>query len=93
VVKRNAAGLARSLKAMADRLGPEHEALVAAARGLAEAVDTDPANASLWREYRAAIADLIEAGGTGGPSDEAAAFLGIIRTPAMPAPVGHPTHN
>lgn len=33
-------------------------AVVQLVRSLADAVDAEPTNASLWREYRAAIADL-----------------------------------
>lgn len=37
----------------AGRLEAADEAIVVAARSLADAVDADPGNASLWREYRA----------------------------------------
>lgn len=92
-MKRNAAGLERSLKALRDRLSPDHDALVAAARGLAIAVDADPGNASLWREYRAAIATLIEVGADGDTDDDAAAFIGTLRTPTMSAQMGNSSHN
>lgn len=51
-----------TLKALRDggRLEPIDEARVAALLTLAAAVDDDPANASLWREYRAAEATLRE---------------------------------
>lgn len=50
------------LKALRDsgRLEPIDEARVAALLSLAAAVDNDPANASLWREYRAAEVTLRE---------------------------------
>jgi len=92
-VKRNAAGLERTLKALKSRLPDEADALIAAARGLANAVDTEPANASLWREYRASIAALIEAGANDDPDDDTAAFFGSIRTPSVPAKMGDPSHN
>ena len=45
---------------LAGKLGQVDEARVSAARGLAAAVDNDPGNVSLWREYRAAEAALRE---------------------------------
>ena len=50
------------LAAMEDlgRLNQIDRARVVALRSLAEAVDRDPGNASLWREYRAAEAALRE---------------------------------
>lgn len=72
----NAEALERTLVAMkaSDAITEEHAALVAAAQHLADVVDTDPGNASLWKEYRAALASLMEVAG-GGIDDEAAAFL------------------
>lgn len=40
-------------------------ALIQLARSLADAVDRDPNNATLWREYRLAIADLTKHEGQG----------------------------
>ena len=37
---------------------PVHAATLGHARGLATAVDADPSNGALWREYRAALKDL-----------------------------------
>ncbi len=54
----NAAAVEVTLAAL--ELGPEHQALEVAARSLAEAVDDNPDNASLWREYRQALATLDE---------------------------------
>ena len=50
------------LEAMRDlgRINPIDEARVVTLVSLAEAVDRDPGNASLWREYRAAEAALRE---------------------------------
>ena len=76
----NAAGLERTLKALGDRLDEDDEALVALARGLATAVDTDPGNAALWREYRAAVTALTLAGADR-VDDDTRDFLLTIRTP------------
>lgn len=43
-----------------DVLRDVHAAMVESAVGLARAVDVDPHNAALWREYRAAVRDLKE---------------------------------
>ncbi len=92
-MRRNAAGLERTLKALKPRLPPDAEALIAAARGLAIAVDGAPDNASLWREYRAAIAELIEAGVNDDPDADTAAFLGTVRTPTVRTQVGNSANN
>lgn len=47
------------------RLEQIDSARVAAARALADAVDADPGNASLWREYRAALESLRQIGSDG----------------------------
>lgn len=72
----NAKALERTLRALrdSDALTDEHAALVAAAQHLAAVVDAEPGNASLWKEYRAALASLMEVAG-GGIDDEAAEFL------------------
>jgi predicted dehydrogenase len=66
------------------RLTDTHAAAIDLARGLADAVTIDSANASLWREYRAAVASLMEADGDRNDDDETQAFLVAVR-----APVGH----
>jgi hypothetical protein len=48
-------------------------ARLVAAQALADAVDSEPTNASLWREYRAALETLRQAGDNG--TDEFAALL------------------
>jgi len=78
-----AAGLERTLKAGADRLTPEHEALVALDRGLAAAVDSDPGNAALWREYRAAVSTIAVVVADDDVDDDTARFLFTIRTPGL----------
>lgn len=60
------------------RLEKVDSALVAAARSLADAVDLDPANASLWREYRAAENDLRGIGGE--VDDELTQAIADLRT-------------
>ncbi len=77
----NAAGLERTIKAMAGRLDDTNEALLALARGLAAAVDVDPDNAALWREYRAAVTALSEVGTDSDVDDDTQAFLLALRTP------------
>ena len=60
-------------------LAPHHEALVQLALSLAGAVDAEPDNASLWREYRGAVTDLARL-----VRDEGDAFadlIGRLRTP------------
>jgi len=70
------------------RLGPDAEALVAVAQGLASAVDRQPDTAALWREYRAAVLALLSAGDVGDADDDAQEWLVSIRTPGVRAAVG-----
>lgn len=86
----NEQGLERTLKALSVRLDEDDEALVALARGLAAAVDADPANAALWREYRAAVTALSLAGADK-VDDDTAEFLLSIRTPR--ASLGDPADS
>ena len=79
----NVAGLERTIKAMKARLEEDDEALVALARGLAAAVDAEPGNAALWREYRAAVMALSQAGADGDIDDDTKAFMFTIRTPGL----------
>lgn len=53
------------------------EALVALTEGLAAAIESDPDNAALWREYRAALATLMAFEGDG--DDETKRFLLEVR--------------
>jgi hypothetical protein len=85
----NALGLERTLKALATHLEGTDEALVALARGLAAAVDAEPGNAALWREYRAAVAALSELGADD-TDDDTRDFLLSIRTPGLRTKVGNP---
>ena len=55
-------------------------ALVELCRSLARAVDVDPSNAALFREYRASLDDLREAASRG-TDDDTAEFLISIQTP------------
>jgi hypothetical protein len=61
---RNRRAVAETVRALtsAGRLEPIDRAVVVAAEALADAVDASPDNASLWREFRAALADLREVG-------------------------------
>lgn len=88
----NVAGLERTLRALEARLGDEHEALVALARGLAAAVDVAPESAALWREYRAAVAALSEAGAAGDVDDDTQSFLRSMRVPVS-SKVGDPKNS
>ena len=57
---RNRTAVEATIKALTDhgKIAQVDEALVAIVRTLADAVDSDPLNASLWREFRAAQSDL-----------------------------------
>lgn len=65
----------------AKRLEPEHEALAVMVQRMARAVDSDPENDKLWREYRQGVAMLLEAAAGGETGDEFEAFLLKVRTP------------
>jgi hypothetical protein len=60
-------------------LGPEYSALVAAAEGVAAALDEYPARAMLWAEYRPLLLDLLGAG-EAEDHDGAVALLELVRT-------------
>jgi hypothetical protein len=91
VTSPNTAGLAKTLRHLraAGKLRDEHAAGVALAKALAAAVDADPCrdcgagqNAALWREYRAAVTDLLREVGAGDDLDaETAHFRVTIQTP------------
>lgn len=86
----NATGLEKTLKALtsAGRLEDADQALVALARCLATAVDAEPENAALAREYRAALATLL-ASGSDNIDDDARDFLLEIRTPGLRPKMGN----
>ena len=67
------------------RLRSEDDALVQLVRSLAGAVDSDPQNASLWREYRGAVTDLLKLG-----RDDSDAFKDLVTR--LRTPVGDPTN-
>lgn len=76
-----------TVKALNDagRLAPEHQALVTLCLKLAKSVDSYPDNASLWREYRAAVTELVRVGADdAGDADEADEFAAAMR-----AAMGH----
>jgi len=92
VPRRNAGGLERTIKALTASGRLDHDddaALIAMARGLAAAVDAEPGNAALWREYRAAVTALVEVG-VDDADDDTRDFLLSIRTPGVRAKVEHP---
>ena len=71
----------------ADRLKPEHAALIGLVGGLAEAVDKRPLASTLWREYRGAIEQLAQATAVvEQEGDGQAAFLELVRTPVGDPP-------
>lgn len=67
------------------RLEDVDAATVEAARSLAVAVDEQPGNASLWREYQAAVRSLREVGADDGTGHDIDAIIAAIRGDA---PVG-----
>lgn len=74
----------KSLEA-SGKVGGVNEALVQLVRSLADAVDRDPQNASLWREYRGAVGDLLKLG-----SDDTDAFADLVTR--LRTPVGDPAN-
>jgi hypothetical protein len=81
----NKTGLERTVKALdaAGRLDDTDQALLALARSLAAAVDAEPENAALAREYRAALVALSTAGADN-IDDDTRQFLLTVRTPRAP---------
>lgn len=68
------------------------EALVELCRSLARAVDSEPGNAALFREYRQALDDLRDAA-SAAPDDDAAEFRISIQTPRGRASVGDTSNS
>jgi hypothetical protein len=68
-----------TIAALRSRLGPEHAAVIEAARGLADAVDKASTRASLWQQYRESLGVLLDVGAEEGVDDETAGFLSIVR--------------
>lgn len=79
---RNERAVNRTLRDLktAGQLDAVPAALVELCKSLASAVDDEPSNAALFREYRAALDDLREAA-EGVPDHDAANFLISIQTP------------
>ena len=77
--------LAATIEALAaaGRLEAIDAATVAVAQGLAAAVDADPTNASLWREYRAAVETLRGVGADSSSDDAFAQALAAIMRPEV----------
>lgn len=62
------------------KLRPEHSAVVAMVEGLASSVDEEPGNASLWREFRAALETLRQIGLEGEQDeDEISVIIAALR--------------
>lgn len=72
-----------TLRALEGRLRPEDAALVALAKGLARAVETNAENAALWREYRAALAQLMERTDDSDSDDGFEQLLAAVRAPTV----------
>lgn len=78
----NAAAVARTVDALrtAGRLQDEHAATVQMVESLALAVDSDPGNASLWREFRAGLETLMKVGEVNdADQDEISVILAALR--------------
>ena len=66
------------------KLKPEHAALVTMVQGLASSVDEEPQNASLWREFRAALETLRQIGlEDEQDEDEISAIIAALRGAAQ----------
>lgn len=65
------------------RLEPIDAAHVQGLRSMAAALDRDPGNAALWRQYREALADLLEA-----DSDADSDLAEALETIRSAAPMG-----
>lgn len=85
----NSTGLNKTLRTLDHKIRDDHAVAIALARSLAAAVDADPCldcgagqNAALWREYRAAVADLLRALGVGDElDDDTKQFHVTVQTP------------
>lgn len=79
---KNITAINRTLKALDDEgtLVVVPDALVELCRSLARAVDAEPGNAALFREYRAALDDLRETA-SASVDDDTADFRISIQTP------------
>lgn len=92
----NAEAIERTLEELAD-LGPQHSALVAMARSLARAADSEPTrcpvckgatyNAALWKEYRTTVELLMQIGVGDSLDDDIKRFIDGVSTP-LRAPLG-----
>ena len=82
----NAKATDRTIKTLLDagRLAAdEHAAIIQQAKSLAMAVDVDPGNAALWREFRQALDTLRQAGADDGSAgDEIQLIISALRGPA-----------
>lgn len=70
----------RSLK-RAGRITDAHAALLAIVEGMAVAVELEPTNAALWKEYRSALASLVEVAAD--VDSRSADVVALVRTPVV----------
>jgi hypothetical protein len=70
--------MVKALRALG-RVEPVDEAMVMSVLSLAVSVDGAPDNASLWREYRSAIADLRNIGGSNEQGNEIEKLIEALR--------------
>ena len=81
-MRTNLAAARATVRALRGRLKPEHDALTQSVLSLAFVLDTDLASDRLWREYRAAVASLLEAADVEDTTDDAdEGFASAVRTP------------
>jgi hypothetical protein len=73
-----AAAMIAALRSLG-RVEPVDEALVETVVGLAAAVDNAPDNASLWQQYRSAVGDLRNVGGTNEQGNEIENLIAALR--------------
>lgn len=77
----NATELGKTLKHLREmgRLEQVDAARVQALRSMANALDAEPHNAALWREYRAALRELVADDSSGSVDDALKAMFGAVR--------------
>jgi hypothetical protein len=80
-VGNNASELGRTIKHLTEmgRLEKVDAGRVQAVRSMARALDENPQNAALWRQYREALKDLTRGESDGGLDDALAGLFGEVR--------------
>lgn len=81
IVGTNASELGRTLTQLRElgRLEKVDAARVQALRSIARALDEEPRNAALWREYRTALKELVADDSGSSVNDALAAMFGEVR--------------